>query len=119
MEKIRFQFPVFLYQDEDPDSSEIATENAVISPIRLDAQPYEISLSARGYRFHLIFGKQCHGNFLCIPDWNIGCELSYYNDIFWNEESLSSATESSGRIDYNDISAICYALKTIEPHLIQ
>jgi hypothetical protein len=27
--------------------------------------------------------------FLCIPNWQIGCELSALSDTFWNSEQLS------------------------------
>ena len=26
--------------------------------------------------------------FLCIPDWQVGCELSSLEDTFWNSEQL-------------------------------
>ena len=38
--------------------------------------PCEAELCARGSRFHLIVGKHSYGNYLCIPDWDIGTELS-------------------------------------------
>ena len=37
----------------------------------------------------MIAGPQLNGYFLCIPNWEIGCELSRLSDIFWNSEQLS------------------------------
>ena len=38
--------------------------------------PCEAELCARGSRFHLIVGKHSYGNYLCIPNWAVGTELS-------------------------------------------
>ena len=37
--------------------------------------PCEAELCARGSRFHLIVGKHSYGNYLCIPNWDVGTEL--------------------------------------------
>ena len=50
--------------------------------------PCEAELCARGSRFHLIVGKHSYGNYLCIPNWAVGTELSTLTDLFWNEERL-------------------------------
>ena len=34
--------------------------------------PCEAELCARGSRFHLIVGKHSYGNYLCIPNWDVG-----------------------------------------------
>lgn len=47
-----------------------------IFPIQLGQQPYEATICIRGYSYHLIFGQQTNGWFLCIPNWEIGVELS-------------------------------------------
>ena len=49
----------------------------------------EAVISGRGLRFHIIAGKYQNGNYLCIPNWNLGCELSDLSDTFWNTESIS------------------------------
>ena len=36
--------------------------------------PCEAELCARGSRFHLIVGKHSYGNYLCIPNWDVGTE---------------------------------------------
>ncbi len=46
--------------------------------------PYEIEVNARGSYFHIVFGKHKYGNYICIPNWGIGTELSAFTDQFWN-----------------------------------
>ena len=57
--------------------------------LKRDSQPYEIEVSARGSYFHILFGRHAYGNFLCIPNWDVGCELVDYSDTFWNTERLT------------------------------
>lgn len=41
------------------------------------------------YAFHsVVFGKYINGGFCSIPNWNAGCEIGTYDDVFWNTESL-------------------------------
>lgn len=61
-----------------------------IMPIRLDSESYEVEVSARGSYFHLLVGHHAYGNYICIPNWNIGTELSSLSDSFWNLERLSN-----------------------------
>ncbi|MCI6043276.1 hypothetical protein MR857_08065 [bacterium] len=51
---------------------------------------YEAEISGRGTYFHVLTGRHKYGNYLCIPNHDIGCELSDFSDIFWNEERLRS-----------------------------
>ena len=117
MEKILFEYPYFIFREEDPEDSIIVQREASIRPVNLSREPYDAVLNDGGNSFHLIFGKQVNGRFLCIPNCFIGCELASYDDISWNEESLSEAAECSHYIDYNDVSAICYAIKALKPYL--
>lgn len=50
----------------------------------------EVEITGRGTYFHAIVGRHCYGNFICIPNHDVGCELSDYSDVFWNRERLSS-----------------------------
>lgn len=50
--------------------------------------PCEAEVSARGSCSHLIAGKHAYGNYICIPNWDIGTELASLSDNFWNEEQL-------------------------------
>ncbi|MEG1256385.1 DUF6618 family protein [Clostridium sp.] len=45
---------------------------------------------------HIIIGKTSFGKFVCIPNYNVGCYLSRFNDLFWNSEKLS---ELMGEVD--------------------
>lgn len=67
-----------------------------IIPINLEAPPYEADFEIDGFSYHLIFGPQINGWFLCVPNWNIGAELAHPSDTFWNFESISrSGTKKS------------------------
>ena len=50
--------------------------------------PCESWLYARESSFHLIVGRHAHGNDICIPNWDVGTELSSLTDKFWNWERL-------------------------------
>ena len=50
---------------------------------------YEAEIEGRGTYFHVIAGRHKYGNFLCIPNFNIGCELSDLSDLNWITERLS------------------------------
>jgi len=51
---------------------------------------YEAEINGRGTYFHILAGQHKYGNYLCIPNHDVGCELSDFSDIFWNEGRLSS-----------------------------
>ena len=67
----------------------------------------EMKVTARGSHFHVIFGSHSYGNYLCIPNWNVGCELADYSDMFWNYEQLSTI------IRYTDAITIATAVKEV------
>ena len=74
--------------------------------------PCEAELCARGSRFHLIVGKHSYGNYLCIPNWDVGTELSSLTDLFWNEERLRHYS----RMKKADACTIVSALKVLAEH---
>lgn len=49
---------------------------------------YNIKVECDGHSYCVIFGRYENGGFCCIPDWGIGCELSFFKDKFWNTEQL-------------------------------
>ena len=104
-----YQYPVT--PSPASDSTTVIQRKGTIQPIRMEKEPYEAVVSAEGSRFHLLFGSQYSGNFLCIPDWHIGCELSYLNDVFWNQESIA---ESNHDFREEDVAAIAYAVKRLK-----
>jgi len=67
----------------------------------------EMLVTGRGTSLWVVFGKYRHGNFLCIPNANIGCELASLGDTFWNTERLS---ELAGSVD---ATTIAYGLKAV------
>lgn len=50
---------------------------------------YEAVAEARGTCFYLIAGSYQNGNYLCVPNHRIGCDLAQYTDLFWNREQIS------------------------------
>ena len=53
-----------------------------------------------------------HGNYLCIPNWDVGTELSSLTDLFWNEERLRHYS----RMKKADACTIVSALKVLAEH---
>lgn len=49
---------------------------------------YEAEITGRGTYFHVIAGKHRYGNYICIPNHDVGSELSKFRDLFWNTERL-------------------------------
>ena len=49
---------------------------------------YEAVITARGTSFHVIAGKYQNGNYLCVPNMDLGRELSHFSDTFWNAERI-------------------------------
>ena len=58
--------------------------------LRKEPGQYEAEICGRGTYFHILAGRHKYGNYLCIPSHDVGCELSDFSDIFWNEERLRS-----------------------------
>lgn len=112
--KISYMFPIVYLDEDDPEESEIIYSEAYLTLLRLDREPYEAIVEARGYSFHIIFGSQINGNFLCIPNWHVGCELAALNDKSWNMESI---LRSDSQLEYEDATAIVYALTLISESL--
>lgn len=59
-----------------------------ITLLRKSLDQYEAEISGRGTYFHILAGRHKYGNYLCIPNHDIGCELPDFSDIFWNKEQL-------------------------------
>ena len=52
------------------------------------AVSFEISVDVDGSNYLVIYGSHINGGFCCIPNWNIGCEMSDPTDTFYNAEAL-------------------------------
>lgn len=109
--QITFQYPIVYFYSDDYEDSEVITRFGTIEPINVSSEPYEAVVNAEGYRFHILSGTHQNGMFLCIPDWHLGCELSYLSDVFWNLESINGIDDS---FSYENATAIAYALKELD-----
>lgn len=57
----------------------------------------EISIDYSEWSFLTIYGRHINGWFLCMPGWNISCELANpAQGSQWNQEHLAKAFEESG-----------------------
>ena len=73
---------------------------------------FEAEITGRGSSFHIIVGETRHGNYLCIPAWGVGSELTDYQDTFWNCERLRKQLSAVDSITVsNGIKAIAMLLK--------
>ena len=67
---------------------------------------YEIQIESRS-SFIFIVGKYIYGTFISIPAIRIGCDLSSYNDYFWNNEHLARL------MNHVDAATVSEALRTL------
>ena len=58
-------------------------------------------------------GRIIHGNYICIPNWNIGTEIASLSDFFWNQERLRSNTN----LRKVDACSITYALVELSKYI--
>ncbi len=82
--------------------------------IRLNPPVFEAEVEARGSSFHILFGRHAYGNYIVIPNWNIGTELSRLSDVFWNTERLR---QYGGKISRVDVCSISYALSELGKYI--
>lgn len=73
---------------------------------------FEASITADNWQFHIIVGKFQFGNYLCIPNWKVGVELSSWKDTFWNLEQLASVLKRKNAISI--VTAIKYIAEYLE-----
>lgn len=77
------------YQCRMEEDGHIVSWTASIDTIRMTAPgQYEAEINGRGTYFHVIAGRHKYGNFLCIPNHSIGCELADFSDLFWTMERI-------------------------------
>ena len=73
----------------------------------------EMIVNANGWSFHVIIGSHEGGNYLCIPNWDIGSEYADFSDIFWNEERLRNHTNLHPDNIRAIVKAVAVAAETI------
>lgn len=110
MNRIQFWYPTPCSDKPFVDKTEVIHKEGSIRVINLEREPYEVQINANGHGFHAIFGSQINGHFLCIPDWNMGCELGPYEDKFWNINAILQ----SGQIEIDEAYAIGNALDLLK-----
>lgn len=52
---------------------------------------HHIGVEYKGNYYSIVFGEYVNGGFCSIPNWNVGCELSSFDDVFWNTERLEGS----------------------------
>lgn len=72
----------------------------------------EVFINSRS-TIRLIIGYGKWGNFVCVPDWNVGTELSDFRDLFWNSEKLCSLM---GNVDGITAATVIKGLSDIIEH---
>ncbi|HCS74366.1 MAG TPA: hypothetical protein DIW17_10890 [Clostridiales bacterium] len=77
-----------------------------IKDIRNYGSHYEIQVESRS-RFIFMVGKYVNGNFISVPAFDVGCDLSSYGDYFWNNEKLAR------HMSPVDAATIAEALRTL------
>ena len=77
--------------------------------------PLELEIEADGRMFHTIVGKHQNGNYICIPNWDEGCELSSLRDEFWNAERLRNHTP----LHEDNVTAIVRAISEMDKWMQQ
>lgn len=50
---------------------------------------HELRIRARGSSFDVVLGQYLSGYYLCIPAIGVGCNITFWSDVFWNTERLS------------------------------
>ena len=58
---------------------------------------YEAEISGRGTYFHVLTGRHKYGNYLCIPNHDIGCELSDEYSCAMKSHFRKSGNQMSGK----------------------
>lgn len=64
---------------------------------------YEAIIEARGSSLNIIVGSTDNYNWVAIPNYEVSTSLSRFDDIFWNEEKLSSLI---GCVDASTVSHV-------------
>lgn len=71
----------------------------------------ELIIYGRGSCMNVLIGKYRSGQYICIPDIDVGCPLSRLSDVFWNKQRLSAHMQEA------DAVTVTYALKALSEYL--
>lgn len=78
-----------------------------VRPTKKTKDLTEAVVSGRGSSFTVIAGKYINGNFICIPELNVGCPASEWKDVLWNKERLS------GLMNETDAVTVAFGVKAM------
>jgi len=67
----------------------------------------ELIIYGRDSCINAVIGKYMSGQYICIPDIDMGCPLSRLSDIFWNKERLSA------HMNKTDAITVAHALRAL------
>ena len=59
------------------------------------SEVHPIGVDYDGNYYSVIFGKYANGGFCSIPNWEAGCELADFGDVFWNFGSIGRALKKT------------------------
>lgn len=66
---------------------------------------YEMEVTGRGSSFKVLFGQTEYYHWICIPNYDVGCDMAEWSNLFWNREKLT------GLIGTVDAITVAEALK--------
>jgi hypothetical protein len=69
---------------------------------------YEMEVTGRGSSLKVLFGKTDYYHWICIPNYDVGCDMAEWSNHFWNYEKLS------GLIGTIDAVTVTEALKAAQ-----
>ncbi len=68
-------------------NGELESWSGKIEHFNKNEKQLELQISSRS-SIHIIIGNSEYGNFACIPNFDAGCYLSEFKDVFWTSERL-------------------------------
>ncbi len=83
------------------------TWQGVISFLWNFGSHYEMQIQSRS-SITVLFGKTSRGYFTSIPDWQAGCYLVDFKDLFWNTEQLARII---GEVDGITVAKALYTIR--------
>lgn len=113
---LKYRFPIVHFYGDDPEDSEITYCTGKIIAVKARRFYSDVVVMARGFSFHIIFGKYQNGWYLCIPALMYGCDLAHPNDTQWNIESM---TKTTTELCYEDATAIAYGIAILQKQIDQ
>ena len=85
--------------------------NGKIKITRRSLNMVEFIIYGRSSCMNGVVGKYMSGQYICMPDIDVGCPLSRMSDTFWNKERLSAHMQEA------DAVTVAYALKALSEYL--